>query len=897
MEKFQTSRRSFLKATSVVGITAAVAGPAAEGLIPKAEAATKAAAAEKGETKIIKTSCRACIHNCAVLAHVRNGRVVKVEGNPEFPMTHGALCAKGLSGVWALYHPNRNKYPLIRVGKRGENKWKRISWKEAIDTIAKKLMEARAKYGAESVLVSTGGGGNPAFRGVRRFANTFGTPNFFEPGCAQCFLPRTLAFGLMYGGPTTSIADEHCLELYAPNTKIKQLVFWGTDASYSCPGGGGRVVADLRAQGVKTVSIDPRFIPDAQKADVWLPIRPGTDVALMLGWIRYIIEHKLYDHDFVMKWTNLPYLVDEKTKRFIHESDVKQGGDPKLYMVWDKKTKSAQPMPFPWNDKLDPELDGEFKVAGKSVKTGFRLLKERAEPWTLKKAAEVCWLDPKKIEEAIKIFVSGPGGLSLGVATDQMENSVQAAMGACILNSLMGYVEHPGSLMQRFPSSNVVPAGSLFTASPFILPEGQLAKRLGGNEYKGLGQWDAAQIPAVLKAILTGKPYQPHIWLERSGNKFAVLGGASSWEPAMSKLDFIVHMFMYPTSFSMYADMLLPAREWLESNMLVENLNMIFARQQVAHIWETVDETEYWCQLVKRLAELGHENCKKARDPAWMKAHGGPLDAYYPDNVEGVINNNLKRVGLTWDELKKHNPYTYMPFDKWHQYFVYEKKNPKTGLPNGFKTPSGKLELYGDVFIELGRTGKPYASQKLPPASHDYDPLPYYSEPAESPLRPIAKQYPLVMTNGRIPMYHHGTLRNIPFLREIYPVPEIWVHPDTCKKYGVKQGDWAWIESRRGKIRAKVRETQGVHPGVVYMERFWNPETLYTPTRGWKEMNVNVLTKNDPPYNDMVGTYTLRGFQVRISKAPGAPKGIWQKPEDFKAWLPQPSDTTKNVEF
>ena len=108
------------------------------------------------------------------------------------------------------------------------------------------------------------------------------------------------------------------------------------------------------------------------------------------------------------------------------------------------------------------------------------------------------------------------------------------------------------------------------------------------------------------------------------------------------------------------------------------------------------------------------------------------------------------------------------------------------------------------------------------------------------------------MTNGRLPIYHHGTLRNNAFSREIYPLPEVWVNPTDAKQYGVTQGDWTWIENDRGKIRAVCRVTEGIPKGVVYMERFWNPETLNTPTRGWKEMNVNVLTKNTPPFNDVV---------------------------------------------
>lgn len=886
------SRRTFLKATTLSGVAAALAQAPVEGLVSSARAASPAsgaAPAARHETKIVRTCCRACIHNCGVLAHVRNGRVVKLEGDPDYPMSKGCLCAKGLAGIQALYHPNRNKYPLIRVGARGENKWKRISWPEAIDTIAKKMEEVRTTYGAESVLVTTGGGGNPAFRGIPRFANAFGTPNFYEPGCAQCYLPRTLAFDMMYGGPDTSIADEKSREIYNPNTPMKSIVLWGTDACYSNPAGGGQALVTLRAKGVKTVSIDPRFVPDAARADVWLPVRPGTDVALMLGWTRYIIAEKLYDADFVMKWTNLPYLVDVKTKRLVHANELDPKADAKTYVVWDKKTNAPKPMAYPWNDALDPELDGEFTYEGRQYKTGFRLLRERAEPWTLEKTAEECWLDPKKIVEAIKIYADGPSGIALGVATDQTPNSVQAAMGAVILNGLMGNVERPGSLMQRNPSSNVVPAGSLATRCSYLLPKGQLAKRLGSNAHKGLIQWDAAQPSACLEAMKTGKPYPIKVWLERSGNKFAENANAGSWVEAMKNVDLIVHMFMYPTSFSHYADILLPATEWLETNMLVESLNKVFARQAVTHVWETEDETLFWSKLIKRCAALGNDNCRRACDPDFMKD-----DVAYWDSMEELLDARLKRINLTWKELKEKTPFEYMPYDKWNTYYVYKQKDPKTGLPQGFRTPSKKLELYGDVFIELGRTGKPYALDAVPPVEKDYDPLPYYLVPSENPYNEVGKDYPLILTNGRVPMYHHGTLRNVPYVREIYPVPELWVNPKTAAKYGLKSGDWAWIESKRGKIRGKVLETEGIHPGVLYMERFWLPETLDTKTHGWTEVNVNVLTKNDAPFNDVVGTYTLRGIMVRISKAPGAPEGIWQKPEDFKPWLPQPSDRTPN---
>lgn len=892
MKSLMTSRRTLIKATAFSGLAAAIDKTIPIGLIEDAKAAGAAAKVEAsagGDTKIVKTCCRGCIQNCGVLAHVRNGRVVKLEGNPEYPMSHGAICAKGLSGINALYHPERNKYPLIRVGKRGENKWKRISWKEAIDTIAEKMMEVRAKYGAESVLVTTGGGGNPAFRGIPRFANAFGTPNFYEPGCAQCYLPRTLAFGMMYGGPDTSIADEKSREIYNPNTEMKTLVLWGTDSSNSSPATGGNAIVRLRAKGVRTIVIDPRFVPEAMRADVWLPIRPGTDVALMLCWIRYIMANKLYDEDFVMRWTNLPYLVNAKTKMMLRASDLDPKGDAKTFTVWDKKTNSPKAIAYPWDDALDPALEGTFEYKGVTYKTGFTMMRERSEPWTLEAAGKECRLDPEKIKKAIELYCDGPAGISLGVATDQTPNSVQAAMGAVILNALAGNVERPGALMQRNPTTNVVPAGSLATRCSYLLPKGQLTKRLGSNEHKGLMQWDAAQPSAVLQAMLTGKPYPIKVWLERSGNKMLQNANPQSWLPAMKNVDLIVHMFMYPTSFSMYADILLPATEWLETNMLVEALNMVFARQPVAHVWETEDETLFWSKLIKRCAALGNENCKRACDPAFMKG-----DLAYWDSMEELLDGRLKNIGMTWKQFLKVQPYTFMPYEKWNSYYVYKKEDPKTGKPVGFGTPSKKLELYGEVFIELGRTGKPYALDKVPPVKKDYDPLPYYLPPSEF-TEETRKDYPITLTNGRLPMYHHGTLRNIPYLREIYPVPEIWLNPVTAPKYGVTTGDWVWIESKRGKTRGKVRVTEGIPPETAYMERFWFPETLYTKTHGWTECNVNVLTKIDAPFNDMVGTYTLRGIQVRISKAKeGAPKGIWQKPEDFAPWMPKPTDTTPN---
>ena len=886
-EKVSISSMNFLAATSVKGLDETVEK---FGLFQKSSVTEKK---QKDEIRRVKTCCRACIANCGVIATVKNGRVIKLEGNPEDRMSKGRMCAKGLAGIQALYHPNRNKYPMMRVGKRGANKWRRISWDKALDIIAHKLVETKQKYGAETVFCSTGGGGNPEIWSIARFCNIFGTPNWFEPGCAQCYLPRVLAYTMMYGGVDPSIADSNALEIYdTENTPIQTLVLWGTDPSYSCPASGGGAVADLRAKGVKTVVIDPRLTPDAAKADIWLPIRPGTDVALMLAWIRYIMDQKLYDEEFVLKWTNLPYLVDAETKMLWRAEKSDNPEIPDIFMVWDAKTDSPKPIEYPWNDSLEPVLHGTFTWEGRTYKTGYQMLWEQSEAYTLEYAGKICELDPKQVEAAIRLYAEHtPGGIALGVATDQSPNSVQAAMGTSVLDILTGNVERPGSLLQRFKTSGVfdMPNYPVPIAAD-KLPDEQLKKRLGGIEHKGLHIWYAGHITSIFDAVLTGKPYKPRVWIDRSGNKMAAVADSQKVKRVIDELDFIVHMYMYPTSFSAYADILLPTEEWLETNMIVETCNTLCARQQVTHLWETMDETLIWAKIAKRCAELGDEECKKAFDAEYMGK-----DLPYWNSVTELWDHFLSRVGLTFDKLKQNTPYTYMSKEEWKEYYVYRKEDVRTHLPQGFNTPSKKCEPYLESMITLGRTGQPFAKCQLPPASKDYEPLPYYMEPAESPKREdgLSEEFPLIMTNGRVPFFHHNTLRNVPWLREIYPVPELWIYPTDAEKYGLEDGAWAWIESKRGKIRAVVSVTEGIKPGVVCMERFWNPETLQTKTHGWMETNVNMLTKADAPFNDVVGTYTLRGFLVKVYPAKSAPEGIWQNPQDFSSWLAQPSDPTE----
>jgi thiosulfate reductase/polysulfide reductase chain A len=251
--------------------------------------------APTGGAKIYKSACRMCHGGCGVLVLVEDGKVAKVKGDPESPLNKGKLCPKGAASIENLYHPDRLKYPLKRAGKRGEGKWQRISWDEALDTIVGKINEIKESHGIESVGVGMGTGRHH-FMHVLRFANALGTPNWCEPGTAQCFIPRVLTGAMTYG-------DLPVCDYYGDVNPACVLV-WGHNPTESGPDGELQfTIRECIKKGTKLIVVDPRQTDLAKKADVWLQVRPGTDDALALSMMHVIIGEGLYDKVFVEKWT------------------------------------------------------------------------------------------------------------------------------------------------------------------------------------------------------------------------------------------------------------------------------------------------------------------------------------------------------------------------------------------------------------------------------------------------------------------------------------------------------------------------------------------------------------------------------------------------------------------
>ncbi|MCI8367653.1 MAG: molybdopterin-dependent oxidoreductase [Eggerthellaceae bacterium] len=934
------TRRSFMKLSAAAGAAAALGTVAVSNLVESSKAF-----ADEDVVEEMGTYCRSCVLACPVRVTMRNGRAVRLEGDSRSVFSRGRLCAKGLAGINMLYHPNRTKYPMKRVGERGvDNKWERITWDEGITMVAEALLEMRDKTGRNGLLATSGGGGNPSFNDPLAFRAYWGAGNVYEPGAAQCAMPRDwILTSIMFGGVDfPSIADGQCPDLYNPNYDCECFVIWGTGPAQSGPAQPGRCCVELREHGCKTVVIDPRYTADAARADIWLPIRPGTDVAMGLGWTNYILENNLINTEFVKKWTNLPFLVDsrEESGLLLRASDVEgmDTSDGETYVYFDEVTGQVTKafVLSPENEaSYNPAVFGEYEVKLKdgttiTCKTAGQAEKENAAEWTLEKTAETCWVDKDDLEAAIKMYAEATyGAISLGVSTDQHPQSTQAGMVIGVLTLLRGNIEQPGAASTTRPMTPPVYTQigikrNLFQSMrpsqrqewepndnksnyEYQTPQA-IIERLGYVEHKGFGCWQHSHIPSVYDAIMTGEPYQPHVWIERSGNKLVTLADASSWIEAMTKFDFISHSYMYPTSFTFEAaDVMFPITEWLESLYTQNGGNLAGMYMPATILFEHADDRFTWGTIMKKCADLGDEQ-------AYQCYYVDEI--YYAQSDFDLFKECMCIEGKTFEETRALNPWQNCGDEDMWQATPYQKTymglqedgtyigwNPKKCDPTDITNSPRKLCIYVDKIIEVGRRGQ-HPNFDMPPVDEDYKPMPYYWEPSESPLDDT--EYPLVMSEGRLPFIHHSTLRNIPYIRELYPAPEVWIDPDAAAQRGIESGDWVRVTSRRTENNKYAPEgvygvayvTPGISHGCVYMERFWNPEFLETEgadaRKSWTTCNMNILTKREGPYNPECGSYTLRGFQVEVTKAE-RPEGIWYEPEDFQSWLPTPSDNTGGV--
>ncbi|MCC8122241.1 MAG: molybdopterin-dependent oxidoreductase [Oscillospiraceae bacterium] len=707
------------------------------------------------ERKTVKAACRSCHGGCSVLLTVEDGRVVKIRPDPDGPLNKGKMCIKGLRGMELLYHPDRLKYPMRRAGARGGCEWQRITWDEAYDEIAENLAKIKESWGAEAICVAQGTGRH-MFHHVPRFANTLGTPNWIEPGFAQCFFPRVQVGMMCFGA--SPIAD------YYGEVKPACILVWGHNHEVSSAGSECQfLIGEAIAAGAKLITVDPRKTPSAKRSEHWLRLRPGTDAALALGMLHVILNEGIYDKDFVDKWCY-----------------------------------------------------------------GFEPLRQRVQQYPPERVAEITWVPAQQIIDAARMLATTrPATLEWGVGIEHTPNTTQTVRAVALLMAVTGNYDVPGGWLEDL---GVLPAAD---HNNHLLSEEQGKKRLGESEYRILAgshnPFPSAHIPSVIEAAISGQPYPIKSFLHFGNNGILSNADAHKTARALRAAEFNVCMDLFMTPTAQLCDIVLPAAAWMELDEIhcaPDWGHTILTQKQVVRTYECKSDEEVFCELSARMGlAYGAETPSDIYDEQLRRAA-----EQYPA-LEGIDFARMKQISYL------QIPYTY-------------KKYEQRG---GFRTPTGKVELYSTIFEKLG-----------------YDPLPYYEEPPESPYSTpeLLKAYPYVLTTGgRRPQYFCSEGRQMESFRRAHNFPQVEIHPQTAAAHGIENGDMVYISSPRGKIIQKAWVHDGIDPRVINCEYgWWFPEQA-GPEHGCFTANCNVLTSMEAPFDPCMGTYQLRGLLCTIEKA------------------------------
>jgi len=694
---------------------------------------------KKNCTNIVRSTCGFCYAGCGILVHVDNDTAVKIEGDPESPVNKGLLCEKALTSLEYLYHPERLRYPLKRKGNRGEGKWQRISWDEALEFISERLRSTKKNSGAESVVFIQGASKGIQETLLRRFANVFGTPNLASMGHV-CFLPRKFGSIMTFGYNPCADYDypPRCIMVWASN-KPKIAEYQKT--------------LDAKKNGAKLIVIDPRKTELARHADIWVRLRPGSDLALALGMIHVVINEGLYDKPFVNEWT-----------------------------------------------------------------VGFDKLKRHIKDYSPEKVEEITWVEKGTIENMARVYArTSPACIQMGNAFEHTINSFQTMRAISIVKALTGNLSIPGGEVFRKPlpiPDRYAPELSLDD----MLPEEKRRIRLGSDAHFA-PFYQYAHPLAVIAAISKGKPYPVRMAYIQGANVLVTYPNAKETFNALMALDCLVVADLFMTPTATLADIVLPSASFLEFDSIVNPPYYPIAQvqQKVAEVHECWPDFKILSELAKKTG----------------------IGEYFWENEKDFLDLILKPVGVSFNDFREQG--SMAGEIEYHHYKA-----------SGFKTPSGKVELFSKQLKEWG-----------------LDPIPVYYELKESPLGDpeLAREYPLVLTSWKSEYYRHSSQRQVKTLRAQHPEPLVYMHPDTAAELGINEGNWVWIATKRGQIRQKVALSDDIDPRVVGVDyAWWFPEKGADQQYGWKDSNINILTDDSPPYGRELGTPNLRGILCRVYK-------------------------------
>ena len=606
------------------------------------------------EPRIIRTVCDPNCHanpRCGIDATIVGDRIEKIEaGRFPSPEYDRRICAMGMARLEQQYHPDRLRYPLQRIGARGEGKWQRISWDRAFELLADRLRAIGEKHGNRSLAFFTGSGAAGVLTkgSVQRFAAAIGG-TAYRAGGVDYGVPKGLEY--TFGVPASTYFRPGGHE-FADSVNSKLIILWGGNPADT------RLVdfhfvLEAQRRGAKIVCIDPNRSATAQHADQWISPRPGTDTALALAVLNEIIANDLHNRDFLARYTNTPFLVRCDNGELLRDESG-------AYLVWDSTRYGA----YPCGEVIAPALTGRYRVTTTSgavdCAPAFQRLAELCADYSVEQAAVITTVPAHIIRQLARdVATAKPASIRIGYGVDRWYYADYMARAAANLVIATGNIGIAGGGISVHDGTYAAP----LNLTPFRAPGGREAATL--------------DIIGLMKGIEHGDPYPVRsLWLsasnmfnQTSANRSRVL------REILPKLEQLVVVDQFMTDTAALADIVLPACSIFEKSDLIAGMFLQLQRQVVKPEGESKSDLDIMTGLAER---MGFGQYFDRQPDEYLREM---LDSRDP-LVKGITLERLQREAAV---------------------MLNRPAAPYVGLADlSFRTPSGRIEIYKEELRKHG---------------------------------------------------------------------------------------------------------------------------------------------------------------------------------------------------
>ena len=755
--------------------------------------------------RIVRTVCSPnCTGTCGVNAFVKDDRIVKLEPASYPDPRYERICLKGIAMATQRAHaPERLTHPLIRVGERGEGKWRQVSWDEAYRYLAEKLTKVADTHGprANAWMSMTGNYGIKSVLAPIRVANAMeGTTfnNLGMMGDGNCPMSLKAFYGRGFVGQRyEDHIGSRLIIMLAKNT---------ADTAHSEM----HFLFEAMEAGARVVSIDPRFSRTAAKADQWVPLRPGTDAAFVLGMIAAIREAGLIDEPYVTANTNGPFLARSDTRALLRERDLTaDGGDD--FIVWDE---AAGALPGA-RQAIRPRLRGAVGViladgTPLPCRTAYDAMEAEWAAFTPEVAAEICEIPVEVIRNlGIEYATTNPAGIIMGQGAQRTYHGHTTFRAGMTLGALCGKIGKPHSGVHWMDGPLLRMIYHLDFTSHWVAPGGKFGNFLSGVK--------------MIETIANGVPYPvKSLWLTNYGFGTQSARFKDFVDQALPQLELFVVTEQVMTRAAEYADVVLPCVSFFEEELDVVPAGEVWfvqlRRRAVPPAGVSKSDWEIFSELMEYMGRGEHwrmtpeETCEGI-----LRDHGDP-------HFRNIDWQELKASGIVQLPL----PTPYVPYEDLK-----------------FETESGKMHIYQEELRDF-----------------DEEVL-RFQEPIESNRRPMADKYPLTLINSHHVHSVHSQHLDLPYIREQLPEPMLDIHPDDAGPRGIADGDVVRVFNDRGAFKLRALVAPSIKPGSVNAPQGWKPKHYIDGHHG----DVMHLTINPAQERMEESNFAIFDNLVEVEKA------------------------------